>query len=62
MTPFQLQMYWLNKVCKFAEEHNRIPVFWDDMVFKLSGLYRTTYDSEMPQQVVDNLWALKHLF
>ena len=62
MTPFQLQMYWLNKVCKFAEEHNRIPVFWDDMVFKLSGLYRTTYDSEMPQQVVDDLWAQKASF
>lgn len=57
MTPFQLQMYWLNKVCKFAAEHNRIPIFWDDMVFKLSGLYHTTYDPDLPEQVVADLWA-----
>ena len=24
MNPFELQMYWLDKVCKFAQQHNRI--------------------------------------
>jgi N-acetyl-beta-hexosaminidase len=39
-TPMKLQMQWLTKVCNFATKHNRIPIFWDDMVFKLSDLYR----------------------
>jgi hexosaminidase len=54
--PFELQMYWLNKVCEFALQHNRIPIFWDDMLWKLSGLYKTTYDSEMPVAEVEKLW------
>lgn len=37
MNPFQLQMYWLNRVCQFAKAHDRIPIFWDDMLFKLVG-------------------------
>lgn len=43
LTTMQLQMMWLNKVCEFATKHNRIPIFWDDMVFKLSDLYQTTW-------------------
>lgn len=54
--PFELQMYWLMKVTEFAQSHNRIPIFWDDMVFKLSGLYQTTYDPEMNEQLVRDLW------
>src|SRR5690606_8522345 len=50
------QMYWLNKVCDFARQHNRIPIFWDDMVLKLSGLYETTYDASMAAQEVERLW------
>jgi hexosaminidase len=56
--PFELQMYWLKKVTEFAKEHNRIPIFWDDMVFKLSGLYRTTYDPDMDEEEVGNLWKI----
>lgn len=56
MSPFELQMYWLNKVCAFAKEHNRIPIFWDDMVFKATGLYRTTYDPKMSEQEVRKIW------
>jgi hexosaminidase len=55
--PFELQMYWLKKVTEFANEHNRIPIFWDDMVFKLSGLYKTTYDPEITEQNVRDLWT-----
>ena len=55
-TPFELQMYWLTKVTQFAVEHNRIPIFWDDMLFNFSGLYETTYDPAMKEQHVRDLW------
>jgi len=55
-TAIQLQMYWLKKVTDFAIQHHRTPIFWDDMVFKLSGLYRTTYDPEMKAPEVTALW------
>lgn len=56
LKPIELQMHWLTMVCNFAKEHGRIPIFWDDMVFKLSNLYRTTYDRDMPRAEVDKLW------
>lgn len=59
MKPFELQMYWLNKVCRFATEHKRIPIFWDDMVFKLSGLYETTYDPAIANEEVEKQWKEK---
>jgi hypothetical protein len=52
----QLQMTWLKKVCDFAQSHNRIPIFWDDMVFKLSDLYQTTWDSTVSIEEVKNVW------
>jgi len=52
----ELQMYWLKKVTEFARAHHRIPIFWDDMVFKLSGLYRTTYDTTLNRDSVAMLW------
>jgi hypothetical protein len=55
--PFELQMIWLNKVCDFARKHNRTPIFWDDMLFKLAGLYRTTHDPAIPADSVEKLWA-----
>ncbi|QMU31058.1 beta-N-acetylhexosaminidase [Adhaeribacter radiodurans] len=54
--PLELQMYWLNKVCEYARQHNRIPIFWDDMLFKLSGLYETTYNDKLSPQKVDSTW------
>ncbi|MEO6720009.1 MAG: glycoside hydrolase family 20 zincin-like fold domain-containing protein, partial [Ferruginibacter sp.] len=57
LTPLQLQMRWLTKVSEFAIKHNRIPIFWDDMVFKLSDLYRSTWDPELPAQQVKDAWA-----
>lgn len=38
-TPFELQMYWLRKVCDFAVENGRIPIFWDDMPLKYAGVW-----------------------
>jgi hypothetical protein len=59
MKPLQLQMYWLKKVCDFAKEQNRIPIFWDDMVFKLSDLYETTYDPSISPEEVQKRWKEK---
>jgi hexosaminidase len=56
MKPFELQMHWLNRVSEFAKQHNRIPIFWDDMVFKLSDLYETTYDEKIPLAKVEQTW------
>ncbi|WP_347394502.1 glycoside hydrolase family 20 zincin-like fold domain-containing protein, partial [Parabacteroides leei] len=36
---FELQMVWLKKVCQFAVDHGRIPIFWDDMPLKYAGLW-----------------------
>ena len=56
-SPFDLQMYWLTKVSEFAEKHGRKAIFWDDMVFKLSGLYKTTWDPTVNEQAVRGLWG-----
>lgn len=55
-SPFELQMFWLKKVTDFALEHNRIPIFWDDMILKTANLYRTTHSASMPAQEVSELW------
>ena len=52
----ELQLLWLNKVCKFAEAHNRIPIFWDDMPLKQAGVYRPMFDTKLTQQEVDKVW------
>ena len=36
-----LNLYWLKRVCDFAQEHNRIPIFWDDMIFKYAGVWNS---------------------
>lgn len=56
MNAFELQMHWLNEVCNYVVSKGRIPVFWDDMVFDLAGLYKSTYDKDMPAGLVDSLW------
>lgn len=55
-TPFELQMYWVNKVCQFLGQHNRIPMFWDDMLFKLSGLWGSLNDPKMGKEQVEKIW------
>ena len=52
----ELQLLWLNKVCKFAEESGRTPIFWDDMPLKQTKVYRPMYQPEMSKAKVDSIW------
>lgn len=53
----ELQLIWLNKVCEFAEEHDRIPIFWDDMPIKYAGLYRPMFNTSYTREEIDSMWA-----
>jgi len=53
----ELQLIWLNKVCEFAEEHDRIPIFWDDMPIKQAGLYRPMLNTSYTREEIDSMWA-----
>lgn len=53
----KLQLIWLNKVAKFAEEHGRTPIFWDDMPLKQADVYDPMFEPEMTQAEVDQIWA-----
>jgi hexosaminidase len=55
-SPFEVQMEWLNKVCDFASEHNRIPIFWDDMLLKYSGLIGTTESTSLSNEQIEKIW------
>jgi len=55
-TELELQLTWLEKVCKFAEDHGRIPIFWDDMPIKYAGLYRPMFNTSIEGEEVDQLW------
>ncbi len=55
-SPLELQLIWLNKVTKFAEEHNRIPVFWDDMPLKQAGVYKAMFNTKLTEKEVDKIW------
>jgi hexosaminidase len=55
-SPLELQMIWLGKVCEFAEKHNRIPIFWDDMPLKHAGVYRPMFDTKMSEAQVNQVW------
>lgn len=61
MSSLELNLIWLNKVSVFAAEHNRIPIFWDDMPLKEAGLMSPIYDSKMSEQTVDSIWAKNEL-
>lgn len=52
----ELQLYWLNKVSKYAVKQNRKPIFWDDMPFRLAGVYHTMFDSTLTHFQVDSIW------
>ena len=51
-----LNLYWLKKVCAFAEENHRIPVFWDDMPLQYAGLYKTTWSDEVTATEAAEAW------
>jgi len=55
----ELQLIWLNKVCAFAEENDRIPIFWDDMPLKYADLYAPMFDAALSRNQVDRLWRDK---
>ena len=57
----ELNLIWLNKVCQFAEKHNRIPIFWDDMPLKHAGVYRPMFDSEISKEKIDEIWEKNEL-
>lgn len=51
-----LSLYWLKRVCEFAGENNRIPIFWDDMPLKHAGVYETTYDDDIYAGEAEKRW------
>ena len=51
-----MNLYWLKRVCEFAETHGRIPIFWDDMPLKEAGVYKGTHTIKMTQEEVVREW------
>ncbi|MEI6866276.1 family 20 glycosylhydrolase [Flavicella sp.] len=52
----ELQLIWLDKVSKFVEKYNRIPIFWDDMPLKQAGVYKAMFDEKLTEEEVDQIW------
>ncbi len=57
-SPLELQLIWLNKVCKYAEEQGRTPIFWDDMPLKFAEVYRPMFNPDMEKEEVDSIWQV----
>ncbi|MCM4151324.1 glycoside hydrolase family 20 [Arenibacter sp. N53] len=55
-SPLKLQLLWLDKVAKFAEEHGKTPIFWDDMPLKQADVYDPMFKKDMTQEEVDQVW------
>jgi len=51
-----LNLYWLNRVCEFAEAHGRTPIFWDDMPLHHAGLSQTNYSNHLTNEQAAKLW------
>lgn len=51
-----LSLYWLKRVCAFAEENDRIPIFWDDMPLKYGGVYESTWSDELTEKEAEEAW------
>ena len=51
-----LNLYWLKRVCQFAAENNRIPIFWDDMPLQHAGVYESTWSDEVTSSDATNAW------
>lgn len=51
-----LNLYWLKRVCEFAKDNNRIPIFWDDMPLQHAGLYRTTWNDAVTESEAAEAW------
>lgn len=50
-TAFELQMIWLKKVCQFAVEHGRTPIFWDDMPLKYASIWELVLSNKSEEEV-----------
>ena len=53
----ELQLTWLNRVSKYAEDRELTPIFWDDMPLKNAGLYQSIYNEDLSDAAVDSIWA-----
>ena len=51
-----LSLYWLKRVCEFAKENGRIPIFWDDMPLKHAGVYESTWSDEVTSDMATKEW------
>ena len=51
-----LSLYWLKRVCEFAKQNNRIPIFWDDMPLKYGGVYETTWSDKVKEDEAIKAW------
>jgi hypothetical protein len=51
-----LNLYWLKRVCEFAKENDRIPIFWDDMPLQHSGVYESTWSDEVTSEEAAKSW------
>jgi len=51
-----LSLYWLKRVCEFAKDNDRIPIFWDDMPLKYGGVYETTWSDEVKEEEAVKAW------
>lgn len=56
-SPLELQLDWLAKVCKFAAEQGKTPIFWDDMPLKHAGVYSAMFNGNLTAAEVDSIWA-----
>jgi len=56
LSPLELQLKWLNRVCQFAAENDRTPIFWDDMPLKHAEVYRPMFDTKISETAVDSIW------
>jgi len=51
-----LNLYWLKRVCEFAKENNRIPIFWDDMPLKYAGVVESADNDSLSDSELDEIW------
>jgi hypothetical protein len=51
-----LNLYWLKRVCEFAKENDRIPIFWDDMPLQHSGVYESTWSDDVTAPEAAKAW------
>ena len=56
MSEIELQLIWLNRVCEFADEMDRVPIFWDDMPIRHADLYGPMFNTSLSRNDVDRMW------